>query len=65
MLQYFYLFIFLPLRTLKKLPPKVAQFGFFISAALTAQNSPGLTLHIGNIAQDTSVYYSVLQVQVS
>ena len=31
----------------------------FFSAAPTAQNSPELKMHIRNVAQDTSVYYSV------
>ena len=31
----------------------------FFSAAPTAQNSPELKIHIRNVAQDTSVYYSV------
>ena len=31
----------------------------FFSAALTAQNSPELKIHIRHVAQDTSVYYSV------
>ena len=32
----------------------------FFSAAPTAQNSPELKIHIRNVAQDTSVYYSVV-----
>ena len=47
---------------MKKLPSKVVylwQFGFFFSAALTAKNSPELKIHIRNVDQDTSVYYSV------
>ena len=32
----------------------------FFSAAPTAQNSPELKIHIRNVAQDTSVYYSVI-----
>ena len=47
---------------IKKLPSKVAylwQFGFFFSASPTAQNSPELKIHIRNVAQDTSLYYSV------
>ena len=32
---------------------------FFLSAALTAQNSPELKIHIRNVAQDTAVSYSV------
>ena len=32
----------------------------FFSAAQTAQNSPELKVNIRNVAQDTSVYYSVV-----
>ena len=39
--------------------PYLWHFGFFFSAALTAQNSPELKIHVRNVAQDTSVYYSV------
>ena len=45
------------------MPSKVAylwQFGFFVSAAPTAQNSPQLKIHIINVAQDTSVYFSMV-----
>ena len=47
---------------MKKLPSKKAylwRFDFFLSASLTAQNSPEFKIHIRNVAQDTSVYYSV------
>jgi hypothetical protein len=43
---------------IKKLALKVAylwQFGFFFSAAPTAQNDLRLEIHIGNVSQDTSV----------
>ena len=39
----------------------MAVWVFFFSAALTSQNSPELKIHIINVAQDTSVYYSVHQ----
>ena len=42
----------------------IVAFGFFFSAALTAQNSPELKIHIRNVAQDISVYYSVVQITV-
>jgi hypothetical protein len=32
----------------------------FFSAAQIAKNSPELKIHIRNVAQDTSVYYSVM-----
>ena len=32
----------------------------FFSATSTAQNSPELKIHISNVAQNTSVYYSVM-----
>ena len=49
---------------MKTLPSKVAYLclaalTFFFSAALTAPNSPELKIHNRNVAQDTSVYYSV------
>ena len=44
---------------MKKLPSKVVWI-FFLSAAPTAQKSPELKIHIMNVAQDTSVYYSVV-----
>ena len=36
--------------------------GSFFSAAPTAQTSPELKIHIKNVAQDISVYYSVVWV---
>ena len=54
--------IFFCPRKHKKMPLKVAylwKFGLFFSAAPTAQNSPELKIHIRNVAQDTSLYYSV------
>ena len=51
-----------PWKHKKKLPWKLAHLKedlIFFSAALTAQNSPELKIHIVNVAQDTSVYYSV------
>ena len=45
---------------MKKLPSKVPflwHFGFFLSTALTAQNSPELKIHIRNVDQDTSFYF--------
>ena len=39
---------------------EIIKFGFFFSAAPTAQNSPELKIHIRNVAQDTSAYYSVV-----
>jgi hypothetical protein len=35
------------------------QFGFFFSAAPTAQNSLELKIHVRDVAQDTAVFYSV------
>ena len=50
--------LFLAHENIQKLASKVAylwQFGFFFSAAPTAQKGPRMKIHIGNVSQGTPV----------